>query len=52
VSRQQPAPAGALVGGVDHHLGRVLPGNQVGRAEQVEKVLLVHPLAPVDDLVS
>jgi hypothetical protein len=32
---------------VDDHLGRVRPGNQIGRADEIEKVDIAQPL-PAD----
>ena len=36
---------------MDGHLGRVRPGDQVRRAQQVEELLVAQPLAPLDDLI-
>src|SRR2546426_847202 len=48
---QEPGPSGLPVSDMDRHLGRVWPGNQVGRTEQVEKRLAREPSATLDDFV-
>ena len=47
----EPAPAGADEAEVDGHLGGVGAGDEVGRAEEVEEVLLADPATPLHDLV-
>jgi hypothetical protein len=36
---------------MNHHLGRVRPRDEVGRAKQVEEVSLGEPLAAIDDFI-
>jgi hypothetical protein len=36
---------------VDRQLGRVRPGNEVRRTDQVEEATAIEPAAPADDLV-
>jgi hypothetical protein len=37
---------------VDCHLGRVGAGDEIGRAEQIEEMLVVQPLATMNDLIA
>jgi hypothetical protein len=41
----------APVADVDRQLGRVRAGNEVGRAEKIEKLLARHPGPPAHDLL-
>ena len=46
----QPSPAGPTQAQVDGQLGGAGPGQQVGRPDQVEELLLGDPAAAADDL--
>ena len=37
---------------MNRHLGRVRTGDEIGRAKHVEKVLIVEPLAAIEDDVD
>jgi len=47
----QPRPATAHEADVDRHLGRIRAGDQIRRADQVQKVLSRQPTAAFDHLV-
>lgn len=48
----QAGPPGAPVPHVDGHFGGVGAGDEVGRADQVEELLIGEPLPPSNDLVA
>ena len=48
---EQARPAGALIADMDHHFGRIGAGDQIGGADEVEKMFSGQPLAPRHGLI-
>lgn len=48
---RSPAQPAAQIANVDCHFGRIGTGNEIGRAEQIKKLLGCQPLAADDDFI-
>src|SRR5579871_4989423 len=45
---QQPPPSSPFVTDMNGHLRAIRTGNKIGRADQIEEMVMIHPVPPVD----
>ena len=48
---RSPLSSGPFIADMHDHLGRVRPGDQIGRSDKIEKVLAAHPATLIHDLI-